>query len=944
MTDYKPTLNLPETAFPMRGNLANREPEMLKQWTASNLYQKIRAAKQGNQAFVLHDGPPYANGDIHIGHAVNKILKDIIVKSKTLSGFDAPYVPGWDCHGLPIELMVEKKVGKPGKKVSVAEFREKCRAYAERQIEGQRRDFIRLGVLGDWNNPYKTMNFKSEADIIRALGGVVKSGHLEKGFKPVHWCTDCGSALAEAEVEYQDKVSPAIDVKFKIADPSGFASAFEVAPSILTSLRSSVVIWTTTPWTIPANRAISVHPELSYDLVSVNLDSGSEHYVIASDLVESSMQRYGIESFKVVASCLGHALENLVVDHPFNPHTVPLILGEHVTTESGTGCVHTAPAHGVDDFNVGKQYGIEIYNPVAANGVYLDNTPLFAGQHVFKANQSIIDELASKGALALSVKYTHSYPHCWRHKSPIIFRATPQWFISMDKNGLRQQSLAQIEKTKWIPAWGESRIKSMVEGRPDWCISRQRTWGVPIALLIHKQTGELHPQTADVIEKVAILVEQKGIQAWWDTDAADLVDDAHDYDKVTDTLDVWFDSGVTHYFVVDKREDIPASADLYLEGSDQHRGWFMSSLMTSTAINGHAPYKEVLTHGFTVDAQGKKMSKSIGNVVAPQEVTNKLGADILRLWAGSTDYRGEMTVSDEILKRSADSYRRIRNTCRFLLANLNGFNPSTDIVEFNDMVALDQWAVMRAKAVQTQILNAYDQYDTLIVCQTMMQFCSIEMGSFYLDIIKDRQYTAKTDGHARRSCQTALYHIAEALVRWMAPVMSFTAQEVWELMPGQRDEFVFTGVWYQGLPIEQVDSQQHGFSDVFWNKVMLVKTEVNSALEKARNDKKIGGSLEAKVTLYVNDELKAVLEQLDDELRFVLITSEASVDNIANQSATAISTALEGLLVDVSAADGQKCARCWHHKTDVGNDPKHPELCNRCTDNVEGEGEKRLYA
>jgi isoleucyl-tRNA synthetase len=944
MTDYKPTLNLPETAFPMRGNLANREPQMLKQWTEKKLYEQIRSAKAGKKTFILHDGPPYANGDIHIGHAVNKILKDIIVKSKTLSDFDSPYVPGWDCHGLPIELMVEKKVGKPGKKVTVAEFREKCRAYAERQIDGQRKDFIRLGVLGDWQNPYKTMDFSSEANIIRAFGKIVESGHLEKGFKPVHWCTDCGSALAEAEVEYQDKESPAIDVKFEITEHLKFADAFGIAPELLQQNKSSVVIWTTTPWTIPANRAISLHPELIYQLVEVTLENGKESYVIAADLLETCMQRYAITEFTVIGSCAGAELENLVVNHPLNPIQVPLILGDHVTTEAGTGCVHTAPAHGVDDFNVGKQYDLDVYNPVGGNGVYLENTPLFAGLHVFKANQPIADALAEKGALALQVKYVHSYPHCWRHKSPIIFRATPQWFISMDKNGLRERSIEQISNTKWIPGWGQERIKSMVEGRPDWCISRQRTWGVPIALFVHEETNELHPQTAQIIEKVATAVQQKGIQAWWDMDSESLIGaDADKYQKVTDTLDVWFDSGVTHYFVVDKRDDIPASADLYLEGSDQHRGWFMSSLISSTAMHGHAPYKEVLTHGFTVDANGKKMSKSLGNVVAPQEVTNKLGADILRLWAGSTDYRGEMTVSDEILKRSADAYRRIRNTCRFLLANLNGFEPSRDIVPFDEMVALDQWAVLRASAVQKQILESYEQYDTLVVCQTLMQFCSIEMGSFYLDIIKDRQYTAKSDGLARRSCQTALYHIAEALVRWMAPVMSFTAQEVWQELPGERDEFVFTGAWYSRLPAVDATATDSLDND-FWQTIMKMKTEVNSALEKARNEKTIGGSLEARVIVYVNAEKASLLAKLKDELRFVLITSQAEVKSLSEKTDTAIALNDSDVFIDVLVADGEKCARCWHHKPEVGNDPKHPVLCDRCIDNVDGDGEVREYA
>lgn len=935
MSEYKSTLNLPETAFPMRGNLAQREPEMLKHWTSRDLYQQIREARKGADPFILHDGPPYANGDIHIGHAVNKILKDIIVKSKTLSGFDAPYVPGWDCHGLPIELMVEKKVGKPGNKVTVAEFREKCRAYAERQIDGQRTDFIRLGVLGEWQNPYKTMDFSSEADIIRALAKIVRSGHLEKGFKPVHWCTDCASALAEAEVEYQDKMSAAIDVAFAVVDTEKASNAFAQDAS-----HASVVIWTTTPWTIPANRAICLHPELDYSLVNLSKDGQSQQFILASDLVDSCMKRYGVSDYTILAQCKGLALERVLVKHPLLALEVPLILGEHVTTESGTGCVHTAPAHGVDDFNVGKIYDIEVYNPVGANGVYLENTPHFAGQHVFKANESIIDALEQAHALVLNVKYDHSYPHCWRHKTPIIFRATPQWFISMDKHGLRAASIKEIEKTKWIPDWGQHRITSMVEGRPDWCISRQRTWGVPIALFIHKQTGQLHPHTDTIMENVALAVEKSGIQAWWDMPSETLIgEDALHYDKVTDTLDVWFDSGVTHYFVIDRRDDIPASADLYLEGSDQHRGWFMSSLISSVAMHGHAPYKQVLTHGFTVDAHGKKMSKSLGNVVAPQEVTNKLGADILRLWTASTDYRGEMTVSDEILKRSADAYRRIRNTCRFLLANLNGFNPATDQVAAKDMVALDAWMVARTKAVQAQITEAYEQYDMLIVCQSLMQFCSIELGSFYLDIIKDRQYTAKSDSVARRSCQTALYHIAEALVRWMAPIMSFTAQEVWEAMPGERSEFVFTDSWYNALP-----EADNALDDDFWQTMLVVKDQVNNALEQARGEKIIGSSLEANVVLYVNPVLKTKLAQLANELRFVLITSEASVDDIANRPAEAKLSDDRSMAVLVTSAAGSKCVRCWHIKETVGQDPKHPELCKRCIENVDGAGEIRHYA
>jgi isoleucyl-tRNA synthetase len=941
MSDYKATLNLPDTAFPMRGNLANREPEMLKKWDSQNLYQQIRQAKVGKTPFILHDGPPYANGDIHIGHAVNKILKDIIVKSKTLSDFDAPYVPGWDCHGLPIELMVEKKIGKPGKKVSVAEFRQKCRQYAEKQIAGQSRDFQRLGILGNWQQPYKTMDFSSEANIIRALAKIVHSGHLEKGFKPVHWCTDCGSALAEAEVEYQDKVSSAIDVSFAVTDPSAMATSFGMDETSFSSILTKVVIWTTTPWTIPANRAISLHPELEYSLVDMQIESVNQRFVIATELVEQCAIRYAAQNVDVLAKCTGSELENQRVKHPLLDITVPLILGEHVTTETGTGCVHTAPAHGVDDFIVGKEYNIEVYNPVGPNGVYIEGTPMFAGQHVFKANQSIVDALAQHDALVLGVKYEHSYPHCWRHKTPLIFRATPQWFISMDKKGLRQASIAQIKETQWIPAWGERRITSMVEGRPDWCISRQRTWGVPICLFVHVATGEIHPNSQAIMETVAKAVEEKGIQAWWDlSDEALLGNDSKDYVKVTDTLDVWFDSGVSHYFVVDKRDDIPAPADLYLEGSDQHRGWFMSSLISSTAMHGHAPYKQVLTHGFTVDANGKKMSKSVGNVVAPQEVTNKLGADILRFWAASTDYRGEMTVSDEILKRSADAYRRIRNTCRFLLSNLNGFNPATDLVAPQNMVALDSWAVARTTQVQKEILEAYEQYDMLIVCQTLMQFCSIEMGSFYLDIIKDRQYTAKSDGLARRSCQTALFHIMESLVRWMAPITSFTAQELWEVMPGEREKFVFTGKWYEGLP--NISNQV--LDNDFWQQIMQVKADVNSALEKARINKLIGGSLEAKVTLFVDAKTSILLSKLGEELRFVLITSEALVKEIAQKPIDALETPNNHLFVLVEKSTDEKCARCWHHKPEVGIDPKHPELCNRCIDNVDGKGEVRHYA
>ncbi|UTM56773.1 isoleucine--tRNA ligase [Photobacterium sp. CCB-ST2H9] len=943
MSDYKDTLNLPETGFPMRGNLAQREPAMLKRWYDEDLYGEIRKAKKGKKSFVLHDGPPYANGDIHIGHALNKILKDIIIKSKTLSGFDAPYVPGWDCHGLPIELMVEKKVGKPGQKVTAAEFREKCRTYAAGQVEGQKESFIRLGVLGEWDKPYRTMDFGTEANIIRALGKIADNGHLLKGFKPVHWCTDCGSALAEAEVEYKNKVSPSIDVKFKAADESEVLSKFQMTEGHQGRGDVSIVIWTTTPWTLPANRAVAVRDDLEYVLIQVEGDK-PERLIMAAELAKDVMDRAGIEHYHNLGFAKGASLDLLRFNHPFYSFDVPVILGDHVTTESGTGCVHTAPGHGQEDFAVGQKYGLEVANPVGSNGVYLPDTELFAGQHVFKANDAVVETLKEHGALLHHHAYEHSYPHCWRHKTPIIFRATPQWFVSMDQNGLRAKALEEIKGVQWMPEWGQSRIESMVEGRPEWCISRQRTWGVPIALFVHKETQDLHPNTAELIEKVAQLVEEKGIQAWWDVNPAELMGeaDAEQYEKVLDTLDVWFDSGVTHYAVVDTREEFHGNAaDLYLEGSDQHRGWFQSSLISSVAMKNKAPYRQVLTHGFVVDGQGRKMSKSIGNVVAPKDVTNKLGADILRLWVASTDYTGEVAVSDEILKRSADAYRRIRNTARFLLANLSGFNPATDCVPAEEMVALDRWAVAQAKAAQEEIITAYDEYNLHAVTQRLMHFCSIEMGSFYLDVIKDRQYTAKRGGHAQRSCQTALYYIVEALVRWMAPIMSFTADEIWNEMPGERDTFVFTGEWFEGL-FGQADDE--AFSNEFWTEVQAVRGAVNKLLEEARNEKRIGGALQAEVTLYADSELAAKLNRLEDELRFVLLTSKAKVALTDNKPAEAKATDVAGLSVLVTPAEAEKCDRCWHHVADVGTIAGHEKICGRCVTNIDGQGEERKFA
>ncbi len=944
MTDYKHTLNLPQTDFPMKGNLAQREPEMLKQWQASGLYQKLRAARAGAPKFVLHDGPPYANGEIHIGHAVNKVLKDIIVKARTLSGFDAPYVPGWDCHGLPIELQVEKKVGKAGVKVDAKTFRQACRDYAAAQVDKQREDFIRLGVLGDWQRPYLTMDFKFEADTLRALGRIIDNGHLHKGSKPVHWCSDCGSALAEAEVEYEDKTSPAIDVRFAVPEEQALFTRCKYVPEHAGHGPLSIVIWTTTPWTLPANQAVAVHPELEYVVVQAE----HERLVLAEALMKPAMDRYGIEDYRVIATCLGADLEGLQLQHPFYAREVPLILGEHVTTESGTGCVHTAPGHGQEDYVVGLRYGLQVDNPVGGDGVFLPGTELFAGEHVFKANDHVIEVLKTKGALLHHQALRHSYPHCWRHKTPIIFRATPQWFISMEQKGLRKQALAAIGKVAWMPGWGQARIEGMVRNRPDWCISRQRTWGVPIALFVHQETGKLHPRTGELIEEVAQRVERGGIDAWFDLNPAELLgDEAAQYHKVSDTLDVWFDSGVTHAAVLESRAELGGvPADLYLEGSDQHRGWFQSSLLTAVGMRGAAPYRGVLTHGFTVDAQGRKMSKSVGNVVAPQKVVNNLGADILRLWVAATDYRGEMTVSDEILKRTADAYRRLRNTARFLLANLHGFDPARHAVPAEEMLELDRWAVEHARRLQAQVIAAYESYEFHQIYQRVHNFCVVEMGGFYLDIIKDRQYTTQADSVARCSAQTAMYHIIEAMTRWLAPIMSFTADEIWRHIPGERGESVLLESWYP-VPAMYPEAEAAQASLQYWEQLIGVREIVGKELERLRVAGGIGSALDAEVDLYCGRELHDQLARLGEELRFVLITSAARVHATTVVPDEAAHFTLESgdeFWVTVAPSSHAKCVRCWHHRADVGSHAAHPELCGRCVDNVDGAGEQRRYA
>ncbi len=924
MSDYKSTLNLPATKFAMKANLANREGGFLQKWQDDNLYRSIRENNKGKPKFILHDGPPYANGDIHIGHAVNKALKDIIIKSKSLSGFDAPYVPGWDCHGLPIELNVEKKKGKVGHKIDANTFRAECRKYADTQVAKQKQDFQRLGILADWDNPYLTKDFAYEANIVRALGKMVENNHVSKGYKPVHWCTECGSALAEAEVEYKDKSSDAIDVKFQLIDSTLFGVDKPV----------SVVIWTTTPWTLPANEAIALHPELDYVLV----DTGEEYLLLAQALVESALSRYKFETAieKPGFSIKGIELEGLQAQHPFYDKQVPVIVGEHVTTEAGTGAVHTAPAHGQEDYVVGLKYNLPVECPVDGRGVFFEDTPLLGGQFIFKANASVVEILKNANTLIKHESLAHSYPHCWRHKTPVIFRATPQWFVSMTQNGLRDVVNSEIPKVDWIPDWGKKRIELMVGNRPDWCISRQRFWGVPITLFTHKQTGELHPDTQALFAKVADKIEKNGIEAWFEADIEDFLGaDAKDYDKAIDTLDVWFDSGVSHFAVLNQREELSDVADLYLEGSDQHRGWFQSSLISSVAINGKAPYKQVLTHGFTVDKDGRKMSKSLGNVMSPQKVVNNLGADILRLWIASTDYTGEMTVSDEILKRSADSYRRIRNTMRFMLANTAGFDPQKHQLDEDQILDLDKWILTKTATVQRQVLQAYEHYHFHQVVQLILNFCSNDLGGFYLDIIKDRQYTTQENSQARRSAQSALNHALEAMVRWLAPVLSFTAEEIWQSMPSEKNNSIFLQQWYQELDEDYKNDAIDTARDI--------SPFIRKQMEQMRNDKIIGSSLDAEVDIYCEEGIYQSLEKLADELRFVFITSYARIHPM-NEKTDDCVAATRGVFIKVTQSKHKKCVRCWHHRADVGDNTEHPELCGRCVENVAGNGETRRYA
>ena len=938
MNDYKFTLNLPKTKFSMRGNLSQNEPKILQKWLDDDLYHLIRNAKKGKKIFFLHDGPPYANGKIHIGHSVNKILKDIIVKYKGLSGYDVPYIPGWDCHGLPIEHKIEQKTGIPGKTINIAEFQTICRQYASKQVEDQKNDFIRLGVLGDWSNSYLTMNFNTEANIIRTLSKVISDGYLYRGTKPVHWCINCRSALAEAEVEYYDKVSPAIYVAFKAINPIIICNIFQTT---IIKKSISILIWTTTPWTLVANRAISIHPDFIYQLIQIDNDI----LIIAKKLVNNVFKKLNINKWIILGECKGISLELQKFQHPFINIQSLVILGQHVTSNVGTGIVHTAPAHGLDDYLIGKKYNLEITNLVAADGSYLPGThPFLDKKNIFDATNIIIDLLKEKKALFYFEEIIHAYPHCWRHKTPLIFCATPQWFINMDKNELRKKSLLAVENVKWIPSWGKERIKSMISNRPDWCISRQRTWGVPMTLFIHNESGLLHPNTINLIEKIAKLIEINGIKIWWDIDPYHIIgDDAMYYSKVLDTLDVWFDSGSTSDSVVNANKEFSQyTSDMYLEGSDQYRGWFISSLMISMAIKNKPPYHQVLTHGFVVDGQGRKMSKSIGNTISPQDIINKLGADILRLWVASTDYSSEMAISNVILEHSIDIYRRIRNTARFILGNLYDFDPYSDLVIREEMLVLDRWIVGRTKIRQEEIISAYEEYNFHEVIQHIMHFCSIEMGSFYLDIIKDRQYTAKYNSLARRSCQTALWHIIQALVRWISPIIPFTADEIWNYLPSHnRSKYVFTEEWYKGL-FGLMENDELDNND--WLILIKVRTEVNKIIEKKRNNKYIGSSLESVITLYVVPELAIKLHLLDKELRFLLLTSEVHIlDYCLADDKTEKSELIEGLKIKIDKSTGKKCPRCWHHTDDFSEYIEYKEICNRCYLNIVGNGEIRKF-
>ncbi len=945
--DYKNTLNLPDTPFPMRGDLPRREPAWVAQWQEKKVYQAIRDASRGRPTFLLHDGPPYANGDIHIGHAVNKILKDIIVKSRNMAGFDAAYVPGWDCHGMPIEIQIEKKFGKH---LPVAEVQAKARAYALEQIERQKKDFERLGVLGDWNRPYLTMNFSNEANEIRALGRILEKGYVFRGLKPVNWCFDCGSALAEAEVEYADRKDPAVHIAFPFADRPALAKAFGLS----TVEAGAIVIWTTTPWTIPSNQALNIHPEFKYALVRVSpAPATGSLLILAADRVEACLKEWGLEG-EIIAQCVGLALDKITFNHPLadvDPgyrRVAPIYLGDYVTLDTGTGVVHSAPAYGVEDFQSCKANGMQdadIINPVMGDGKFVPSLPIFGGLNIWAANPKIVETLSAAGTLLKTESHSHSYMHCWRHKTPIIYRATSQWFAGMDvqpvdgEASLRKSALAAIDATAFYPAWGRARLHAMIANRPDWTLSRQRQWGVPMAFFIHKETGALHPNTPALLEEVAKRVEKSGIEAWQAIEPADLLgDDAINYEKNRDTLDVWFDSGTTHATVLggpDNKHhgshgELTWPADMYLEGSDQHRGWFHSSLLTGCMLSGRAPYKSLLTHGFVVDGQGRKMSKSVGNVIAPQKVSDSLGAEILRLWVASTDYSGELTISDEILKRVVESYRRIRNTLRFLLANLADFDASADIVAAADMLEIDQYALSMTAQMQAEVLSHFEKYDFHPAMSRLQHFCSEDLGAFYLDVLKDRLYTSAPRSLARRSAQTALLHITQTLLKLMAPVLSFTAEEAWGILLSSTLKSssdigrltIFTECFHTMPAVSGAQALEQR-----WTRLREIRGLVMRKLEDLRSTGSIGSSLQGEVDLTASGQDLALLQSVADQLPFIFIVSRVGVHAGTGE-----------LDILIAPSTHQKCERCWHWRDDIGQDPVHPHICGRCVDSLNEAG------
>ena len=901
--DYKNTLNLPSTKFPMKANLPNREPEILKFWSEIDIYNEIRKQMKGSEEYILHDGPPYANGDIHIGHAVNKILKDIVIKSRTMLGFDCPFIPGWDCHGLPIELMVEKKFGKSKFKDNKNAFRKACREFAIKQVNKQKKDFIRLGVNADWENSYLSMDKEFEASIIESLGKILENKHIYYGSKPVHWCIESESALAEAEVEYKNIISDSIYVAFK--------SSFE-GESV------NLVIWTTTPWTLPANMAVAVGDDISY----VTVETKGKKYILAEDLVSKVEEELGLE-FRLLQKFAGKDLVGLDARHPFYNKSVPVITAKHVTTESGTGLVHIAPGHGQEDYLAGIENNLEVFNPVDDKGFFEDTLEFFGGLNVREANKSIIDKIDQNNCLLGQKKYEHSFPHCWRFKTPLIFRATPQWFISMDMNSLRNHLNKSIPKVDWLPNWGEERIKNMIENRPDWCISRQRFWGVPIPLAIHKKTKELHPKTHDIIKKAAEIVRENNIEGWFDTDKNDILKDADDYEFVTDTLDVWFDSGVTHMSVLSDRQNNDV-ADLYLEGSDQHRGWFQSSLITSSAIKGVAPYKKVLTHGFVVDAEGQKMSKSQGNVISPQNIIKEKGSDILRLWVATTDYTKEMNISDEIIKRISESYRRIRNTLKFLLSNVDDYDEKNCNITSEQMMLLDKWIIIETQKLQKKVKDNYLKFNFHQIIQDIQNFCTVYLGGYYLDIIKDRLYTTKKDSLARQSCQNSCYKILKALNLAISPILSFTAEETFKYY-GSKKKSILLEQWKE-TNIE-MDSESIIIGDILFD----LRTEISKSMEESRNSGDIKSSLEASINLSIDDEKYILLKKYEEELKFIFICSDLTLTKSEDRK----------LHIDIKKNVNKKCERCWHLSETVGSIENHENLCIRCFSNVFEDGETR---